>query len=68
MRLRARLSTRLLLSCALPRRCRFVSRSKFEKEGGSTTAKWHCSIKVRCGLGADVSVCVWHPRGRQLPV
>ncbi len=25
----------------------FVSRSRFEKEGGSTTAKWHCSIKVR---------------------
>ncbi len=26
-----------------------VSRSRFEKEGGSTAAKWHCSIKVRAG-------------------
>jgi hypothetical protein len=24
----------------------FLSRSRFEKEGGSTTAKWYCSIKV----------------------
>ncbi len=25
---------------------RFVSRSRFEKEAGTSTAKWHCSIKV----------------------
>ncbi|GIL81423.1 hypothetical protein Vretimale_1031 [Volvox reticuliferus] len=25
---------------------KFISRSAFEKAGGSTTAKWHCSIKV----------------------
>ncbi|GLI61004.1 hypothetical protein VaNZ11_003265 [Volvox africanus] len=25
---------------------KFISRSAFEKAGGSTTAKWHCSIKI----------------------
>ncbi|KXZ41109.1 hypothetical protein GPECTOR_788g9 [Gonium pectorale] len=32
----------------------FVSRSRFEKEGGSTTAKWHCSIKVSAANGAAI--------------
>ncbi len=48
----------------------FVSRSRFEKEGGSNTAKWHCSIKVRTGRGlrrgAKVSllpVALQHVRG-----
>ncbi len=27
---------------------KWVTRSGFEKAAGSSTAKWHCSIKVRC--------------------
>ncbi|GFR47070.1 hypothetical protein Agub_g8757 [Astrephomene gubernaculifera] len=43
----------------------FVSRSRFEKEGGSTTAKWHCSIKV---AGANMVALGHWLTSRGLPV